>query len=86
MFLAVSPEEKESWVNALNVAIIKAKNRALDEVLFVFVVNLNKTDEILNTLLKRFVSTVTVTDVKQFLYSSHLETVFWFVGDGLFLK
>lgn len=32
MFLAVSPEEKESWVNALNVAIIKAKNRVLDEV------------------------------------------------------
>ncbi|XP_031697704.1 pleckstrin homology domain-containing family O member 1-A-like, partial [Anarrhichthys ocellatus] len=32
MFLAVSPEEKESWVNALNVAIIKAKNRILDEV------------------------------------------------------
>lgn len=32
VFLAVSPEEKESWVNALNVAIIKAKNRILDEV------------------------------------------------------
>ncbi|CAN9503575.1 unnamed protein product [Ophioblennius macclurei] len=32
VFLAVSPEEKESWVNALNVAIIKAKNRVLDEV------------------------------------------------------
>ncbi|XP_051246703.1 pleckstrin homology domain-containing family O member 1-A [Dicentrarchus labrax] len=32
LFLAVSPEEKESWVNALNVAIIKAKNRILDEV------------------------------------------------------
>nr|XP_040045196.1 pleckstrin homology domain-containing family O member 1-A isoform X3 [Gasterosteus aculeatus aculeatus] len=32
VFLAVSPEEKESWVHALNVAIIKAKNRVLDEV------------------------------------------------------
>ncbi|XP_067358796.1 pleckstrin homology domain-containing family O member 1-A isoform X1 [Channa argus] len=32
VFLAVSPEEKESWVNALNLAIIKAKNRVLDEV------------------------------------------------------
>nr|XP_020477116.1 pleckstrin homology domain-containing family O member 1-A-like isoform X2 [Monopterus albus] len=32
VFLAVSPEEKELWVNALNVAIIKAKNRVLDEV------------------------------------------------------
>ncbi|KAM9409983.1 pleckstrin homology domain-containing family O member 1-A-like [Pholidichthys leucotaenia] len=32
IFLAVSPEEKESWVNALNMAIIKAKNRVLDEV------------------------------------------------------
>ncbi|CAJ1084247.1 pleckstrin homology domain-containing family O member 1-A-like [Xyrichtys novacula] len=32
LFLAVSPEEKESWINALNVAIIKAKNRVLDEV------------------------------------------------------
>uniref|UniRef100_A0A672ZGE0 Pleckstrin homology domain containing, family O member 1a n=1 Tax=Sphaeramia orbicularis TaxID=375764 RepID=A0A672ZGE0_9TELE len=32
VFLAVSPEEKESWVNAFNVAIIKAKNRVLDEV------------------------------------------------------
>ncbi|XP_026205546.1 pleckstrin homology domain-containing family O member 1-A isoform X2 [Anabas testudineus] len=32
VFLAVSPEEKESWVNALNVAIIIAKNRVLDEV------------------------------------------------------
>ncbi|XP_036949741.1 pleckstrin homology domain-containing family O member 1-A isoform X1 [Acanthopagrus latus] len=32
VFLAVSPEEKESWVNAFNVAIIKAKNRILDEV------------------------------------------------------
>ncbi|XP_062302168.1 pleckstrin homology domain-containing family O member 1-A [Osmerus eperlanus] len=33
MFLAVSPEEKESWVNALNLAIVKAKNRILDEVI-----------------------------------------------------
>ncbi|XP_069544480.1 pleckstrin homology domain-containing family O member 1-A isoform X2 [Brachyistius frenatus] len=32
VFLAVSPEEKELWVNALNVAIVKAKNRILDEV------------------------------------------------------
>ncbi|KAM4540183.1 pleckstrin homology domain-containing family O member 1-A [Odontesthes bonariensis] len=32
VFLAVSPEEKESWINALNVAIVKAKNRILDEV------------------------------------------------------
>lgn len=32
VFLAVSPEEKELWVNALNAAIIKAKNRILDEV------------------------------------------------------
>nr|XP_043909266.1 pleckstrin homology domain-containing family O member 1-A-like [Solea senegalensis] len=33
VFLAVSPEDKESWVNALNVAIIKAKsNRLFDEV------------------------------------------------------
>uniref|UniRef100_A0A3Q4I6G8 Pleckstrin homology domain containing, family O member 1a n=1 Tax=Neolamprologus brichardi TaxID=32507 RepID=A0A3Q4I6G8_NEOBR len=32
VFLAVSPEEKESWVNALSIAIIKAKNRVLDEV------------------------------------------------------
>ncbi|XP_023657235.1 pleckstrin homology domain-containing family O member 1-like [Paramormyrops kingsleyae] len=32
VFLAVSPEEKESWINALNVAIIRAKNRILDEV------------------------------------------------------
>lgn len=32
VFLAVSPEEKESWVNALNLAIIKAKNRIFDEV------------------------------------------------------
>ncbi|KAJ8290084.1 hypothetical protein GJAV_G00008530 [Gymnothorax javanicus] len=32
VFLAVSPEEKESWINALNGAIIRAKNRILDEV------------------------------------------------------
>uniref|UniRef100_A0A3B5MZF1 PH domain-containing protein n=1 Tax=Xiphophorus couchianus TaxID=32473 RepID=A0A3B5MZF1_9TELE len=32
VFLAVSPEEKESWINTLNVAVIKAKNRVLDEV------------------------------------------------------
>ncbi|XP_061123538.1 pleckstrin homology domain-containing family O member 1-A-like isoform X2 [Syngnathus typhle] len=32
LFLAVSPEEKESWVNALNVAIVKAKNKVLDQV------------------------------------------------------
>ncbi|XP_038158119.1 pleckstrin homology domain-containing family O member 1-A isoform X3 [Cyprinodon tularosa] len=32
VFLAVSPEEKESWINTFNVAIIKAKNRVLDEV------------------------------------------------------
>ncbi|KAJ8000187.1 hypothetical protein DPEC_G00202240 [Dallia pectoralis] len=32
VFLAVSPEEKESWVVALNAAIIKAKNRIFDEV------------------------------------------------------
>uniref|UniRef100_A0A3Q3EE07 Pleckstrin homology domain containing, family O member 1a n=1 Tax=Kryptolebias marmoratus TaxID=37003 RepID=A0A3Q3EE07_KRYMA len=32
VFLAVSPEEKESWINTLNVAIIRAKNRVLDEV------------------------------------------------------
>ncbi|XP_018086891.1 pleckstrin homology domain-containing family O member 1 isoform X2 [Xenopus laevis] len=32
IFLAVSPEEKESWINALNSAIIRAKNRILDEV------------------------------------------------------
>jgi hypothetical protein len=28
----VSPEEKESWINALNSAITRAKNRILDEV------------------------------------------------------
>ncbi|XP_056142616.1 pleckstrin homology domain-containing family O member 1b [Lampris incognitus] len=32
VFLAVSPEEKESWISALNTAIIRAKNRILDEV------------------------------------------------------
>ncbi|XP_068109330.1 pleckstrin homology domain-containing family O member 1 [Hyperolius riggenbachi] len=32
IFLAVSPEEKESWINALNSAIVRAKNRILDEV------------------------------------------------------
>lgn len=32
VFLAVSPEEKESWINALNAAIARAKNRILDEV------------------------------------------------------
>ncbi|XP_051927070.1 pleckstrin homology domain-containing family O member 1-A [Hippocampus zosterae] len=32
LFLAVSPEEKESWITALNVAIAKAKNRVLDQV------------------------------------------------------
>ncbi|XP_029958086.1 pleckstrin homology domain-containing family O member 1b [Salarias fasciatus] len=32
VFLAVSPEEKESWINALNAAITRAKNRILDEV------------------------------------------------------
>ncbi|XP_072839950.2 pleckstrin homology domain-containing family O member 1 isoform X2 [Pogona vitticeps] len=32
VFLAVSPEEKESWINALNSAITRAKNRILDEV------------------------------------------------------
>nr|XP_033781563.1 pleckstrin homology domain-containing family O member 1 [Geotrypetes seraphini] len=32
IFLAVSPEEKETWINALNSAITRAKNRILDEV------------------------------------------------------
>nr|A4IG55.2 RecName: Full=Pleckstrin homology domain-containing family O member 1-A; Short=PH domain-containing family O member 1-A; AltName: Full=Casein kinase 2-interacting protein 1; Short=CK2-interacting protein 1; Short=CKIP-1 [Danio rerio] len=32
VFLAVSPEEKESWINVLNTAITRAKNRVLDEV------------------------------------------------------
>ncbi|KAF4021384.1 hypothetical protein G4228_013818 [Cervus hanglu yarkandensis] len=31
IFLAVSPEEKESWISALNSAITRAKNRVLDE-------------------------------------------------------
>ncbi|XP_051527224.1 pleckstrin homology domain-containing family O member 1-A-like [Myxocyprinus asiaticus] len=33
VFLAVSPEEKESWINVLNTAITRAKNHALDEVM-----------------------------------------------------
>ncbi|XP_061617141.1 pleckstrin homology domain-containing family O member 1-A isoform X2 [Phyllopteryx taeniolatus] len=33
LFLAVSPEEKESWISALNAAIVKAKNRVLDQVI-----------------------------------------------------
>ncbi|XP_076827604.1 pleckstrin homology domain-containing family O member 1b [Brachyhypopomus gauderio] len=33
VFLAVSPEEKESWINALNIAITRGKNRILDEVI-----------------------------------------------------
>uniref|UniRef100_A0A9J8DJS1 Pleckstrin homology domain containing, family O member 1a n=1 Tax=Cyprinus carpio carpio TaxID=630221 RepID=A0A9J8DJS1_CYPCA len=33
VFLAVSPEEKESWINVLNTAITRAKNRVLDEVM-----------------------------------------------------
>lgn len=41
VFLAVSPEEKESWVNALNMAITKAKNRVFDEVgLYLFILRL----------------------------------------------
>nr|XP_055076628.1 pleckstrin homology domain-containing family O member 1-A isoform X1 [Misgurnus anguillicaudatus] len=32
VFLAVSPEEKESWIHVLNTAITRAKNRILDEV------------------------------------------------------
>uniref|UniRef100_A0A3P9PKK9 Pleckstrin homology domain containing, family O member 1b n=1 Tax=Poecilia reticulata TaxID=8081 RepID=A0A3P9PKK9_POERE len=32
VFLAVSPEEKDSWINVLNTAITRAKNRILDEV------------------------------------------------------
>ncbi|TMS01254.1 Pleckstrin homology domain-containing family O member 1 [Larimichthys crocea] len=32
VFLAVSPEEKESWINILNVSITRSKNRILDEV------------------------------------------------------
>ncbi|XP_045899841.1 pleckstrin homology domain-containing family O member 1b [Micropterus dolomieu] len=33
VFLAVSPEEKESWINVLNAAVTRAKNRILDEVI-----------------------------------------------------
>ncbi|KAM4568024.1 pleckstrin homology domain-containing family O member 1b [Fundulus diaphanus] len=33
VFLAVSPEEKESWINVLNTAMTRAKNRILDEVM-----------------------------------------------------
>ncbi|XP_070622582.1 LOW QUALITY PROTEIN: pleckstrin homology domain-containing family O member 1 [Erythrolamprus reginae] len=32
VFLAVSPEEKESWITVLNSGILRAKNRILDEV------------------------------------------------------
>ncbi|XP_030606246.1 pleckstrin homology domain-containing family O member 1 [Archocentrus centrarchus] len=32
VFLAVSPEEKESWINVLNATITRAKNSILDEV------------------------------------------------------
>ncbi|KAK5879460.1 hypothetical protein CesoFtcFv8_022573 [Champsocephalus esox] len=32
VFLAVSPEEKESWIQVLNAAITRAKNQILDEV------------------------------------------------------
>ncbi|KAM6968115.1 LOW QUALITY PROTEIN: pleckstrin homology domain-containing family O member 1b [Aplochiton taeniatus] len=32
VFLAVSPEEKELWISALNAALTRAKNRILDEV------------------------------------------------------
>ncbi|XP_019719226.1 pleckstrin homology domain-containing family O member 1b isoform X2 [Hippocampus comes] len=32
LFLAVSPEDKESWINVLNVAITRAKNKILDQV------------------------------------------------------
>ncbi|MEQ2210310.1 hypothetical protein XENOCAPTIV_011485, partial [Xenoophorus captivus] len=32
VFLAMSPEEKESWINILNTAITRAKNLILDEV------------------------------------------------------
>ncbi|XP_023154104.1 pleckstrin homology domain-containing family O member 1b [Amphiprion ocellaris] len=32
VFLAVSPEDKESWISVLNAAITRAKNRILDEV------------------------------------------------------
>ncbi|MEQ2162680.1 hypothetical protein GOODEAATRI_022338, partial [Goodea atripinnis] len=33
VFLAMSPEEKESWINILNTAITRAKNLILDEVM-----------------------------------------------------
>ncbi|XP_061650752.1 pleckstrin homology domain-containing family O member 1b isoform X2 [Phyllopteryx taeniolatus] len=32
LFLAVSPEDKESWIHVLNVAITRAKNKILDQV------------------------------------------------------
>ncbi|XP_051921623.1 pleckstrin homology domain-containing family O member 1b isoform X2 [Hippocampus zosterae] len=32
LFLAVSPEDKESWINVINVAITRAKNKILDQV------------------------------------------------------
>ncbi|XP_072917258.1 pleckstrin homology domain-containing family O member 1-like isoform X1 [Hemitrygon akajei] len=32
IFLALSPEEKESWINAISTALSRAKNRILDEV------------------------------------------------------
>ncbi|XP_028297974.1 pleckstrin homology domain-containing family O member 1b [Gouania willdenowi] len=32
LFLALSPEDKESWIMVLNAAIIRAKNRILDQV------------------------------------------------------
>ncbi|XP_061699663.1 pleckstrin homology domain-containing family O member 1b isoform X2 [Syngnathoides biaculeatus] len=32
LFLAVSPEDKESWIHVLNVAITRAKNKVLDQV------------------------------------------------------
>ncbi|XP_078060898.1 pleckstrin homology domain-containing family O member 1-like [Mustelus asterias] len=32
VFLAVSPEEKESWINVLSTALSRAKNRVFDEV------------------------------------------------------
>ncbi|XP_072138889.1 pleckstrin homology domain-containing family O member 1-like isoform X2 [Mobula birostris] len=32
IFLALSPEEKESWINAISTALGRAKNRILDEV------------------------------------------------------
>ncbi|XP_043931113.1 pleckstrin homology domain-containing family O member 1 [Protopterus annectens] len=33
IFLTVSPEEKEAWINFLNAALIRAKNRIFDEVI-----------------------------------------------------